>query len=326
MLFLLSARLFFAGDALSTPADRFGAERLFHIELGESVGQISANLEAHGLIGDAASFQAYLQYAGLDTSIQAGDYLLSAAHTPVEIAHALQDPTPGDVAFGVLAGWRMEEIAASLPTSGLNISEEAFLLEAQKHPQGVDFAFEIPANATAEGFLAPGTYQLPRGLSAEGLVSALLSQFSLPADVGQGFAAQGVNLYEGVILASIIEREAIVDDEMPQIAAVFYNRLAIGMKLDTDPSVQYAVGFNTAQNTWWTTPLSRADLQVDSPYNTYLYPGLPPGPICSPSEAALRAAAFPVQTPYYYFRAACDGSRRHIFAVTYEEHLANACP
>jgi UPF0755 protein len=135
-----------------------------------------------------------------------------------------------------------------------------------------------------------------------------------------------LNLYKGVILASIVSREAIVEDEMPLIASVFYNRLNGGEKLETDPTVQYALGYNEAQGTWWTNPLSAADLLFDSPYNTYLYPGLPPGPISNPGLAALRAVAFPAQTPYKYFRAACDGSGRHLFAETFEEHLGNACP
>jgi UPF0755 protein len=90
--------------------------------------------------------------------------------------------------------------------------------------------------------------------------------------------------------------------------------------------VQYALGYNSAQKTWWTNPLSRTDLQLDSPYNTYIYPGLPPGPIANPGLAALRAVAFPAQTPYYYFRAACDQSGRHNFSETYDQHLQKSCP
>ena len=107
---------------------------------------------------------------------------------------------------------------------------------------------------------------------------------------------------------------------------MFLNRIASGIKLETDPTVQYALGYNPAQNTWWTNPLSVEDLQIDSPYNTYLYPGLPPGPIANPNLNALKAVAFPAQTPYYFFRSACDGSGRHTFAETFEEHLNNECP
>jgi UPF0755 protein len=145
-------------------------------------------------------------------------------------------------------------------------------------------------------------------------------------ELRSGFATQGLDLCQAVTLASIIQREAILDEEMPLIASVFYNRLNSGAVLASDPTVQYALGFNQKQGTWWTNPLSLNDLQVDSPYNTYIYPDLPPGPISNPGLSALRAVANPAQTPYYYFRAACDGSGRHLFAETYDEHLTNECP
>ena len=145
-------------------------------------------------------------------------------------------------------------------------------------------------------------------------------------ELRNGFITMGLDLCQAVTLASIVQREAVLEDEMPMIASVFYNRLNSGAVLASDPTVQYALGYNQSQSTWWTNPLSTQDLQIDSAYNTYIYPGLPPGPIANPGLAALRAVAFPAQTPYYYFRAACDGSGRHLFAETYEEHLKNACP
>ena len=129
-----------------------------------------------------------------------------------------------------------------------------------------------------------------------------------------------------MILASIVEREAVVEDEMPLIASVFMNRLANDMNLAADPTIQYALGFNRDQGTWWTNPLSLDDLKLPSSYNTYENPGLPPGPICSPGLAALQAVAAPAQTPFLYFRADCDGSGRHLFAESFQEHLDNACP
>ncbi len=148
----------------------------------------------------------------------------------------------------------------------------------------------------------------------------------IDSELINAFNRQGLSLFEAVTLASIIEREAIIAEESPLIASVFLNRLAIGMRLDADPTVQYALGYNSSQGTWWTNPLSLADLQVDSPYNTYRVTELPPGPISNPGPEALRAVAFPAQTPYYYFRAACDKSQRHVFAETFEEHKGNACP
>ena len=126
-------------------------------------------------------------------------------------------------------------------------------------------------------------------------------------------------------MASIVERESILDEEMPLIASVFINREKIGMKLDSDATVQYALGYNQIQGTWWTNPLSSQDLQVNSPFNTYQNSGLPPAAISNPSLAAIQSIAFAADTPYYYFRARCDGSGFHNFAVTFEEHLSNGC-
>ncbi len=145
-------------------------------------------------------------------------------------------------------------------------------------------------------------------------------------EVVAALSNQGLSPYDGLILASIVEREAVVDEEKPLIASVFLNRLAIGMRLESDPTVQYAVGYNLEQATWWTNPISSAQLQLESPYNSYLYAGLPPTPICTPSLQAIQAVAFPAESPYYFFRAACDDSGKHLFAETYEVHLLNACP
>ncbi len=147
----------------------------------------------------------------------------------------------------------------------------------------------------------------------------------LTPDLVNGFDKQGLTVYQAVTLASIVQREAVHDEESSLIASVYLNRLKIGMKLDADPTVQYALGFNSLQNTWWTNPLSADDLQFNSPYNTYIYTDLPPTPISNPGLTALNAVAYPAETSYYYFRAKCDGSGFHIFAETFEEHLANGC-
>lgn len=310
----LSFQLLQVQPDLLEPVDPQGAEIAFEIQFGETPAQVSRQLEQIGLIHNGAAFQRYLIYAGYDTHIQAGSYRLSPALPPIQIAQALLDATPSEITLVILAGWRVEELAAALPTTGLSIEPESLVTWVQ--------------NRQLEGFLLPGTYVLPRQTQVQQLVAQATAAFdqAVTQEMRTGFSNQGLSLAEAVTLASIVEREAVNDTEMPLIASVFLNRLAIGMKLDADPTVQYAVGYNTTQETWWTNPLSRADLETDSPYNTYRYAGLPPGPISNPSLAALRAVAFPAQTPYYYFRAACDGSGLHRFAETYEEHLNNACP
>lgn len=324
----LSAMLLWRAKELSEPVNPLGEPKPFHIELGETLPSIATRLQEQGLIRDADAFLAYLQYAGLDNTLQAGDFTLSPALSSMAIAHLLQDATPKEVTFIVLAGWRREEIAAALPTSGLEITPAEFLAASRSIPQGYPFLKDFPPGASLEGFLFPGEYRLRRDSSPEQVIALMLDRFvsNLTPEMIEGFARQGLNIFEAVTLASIIEREAVIEEEMPMIASVFLNRLAIGMKLDADSTVQYAIGYNEAQQTWWTNPLSLADLSVPSAYNTYQTPGLPPGPIANPGINALRAVAFPAQTPYYYFRAACDGSGRHVFAITFEEHKNNACP
>ncbi|MEJ2264525.1 MAG: endolytic transglycosylase MltG [Anaerolineales bacterium] len=324
----LSAQLLMQSEDLTRPVYPLGEQRPFQVAWGESLPAIASRLQAEGLIHNADVFQAYLQYAGLDTTLQAGNYVISPAMTPLEIAHALQDATPSEVTLTILAGWRMDEIAETLPTSGLEISPAEFLAGADDIPADYAFLEEAPEGASLEGFLFPGSYVLPRESTLGELISALLDNFGeqLTPDLQKGFAQQDLDVYEAVTLASIVEKESIVPDEMPLIASVFINRLSAGIKLEADSTVQYAIGFNQVQKTWWTNPLSQFDLQIQSPYNTYQFPGLPPGPIANPGLSALRAVAFPAQTPYYYFRAACDGSGKHVFSKTFEEHVQNACP
>ncbi len=313
-----------AGD-MTQPRDPAGADQIFVIQPGESVSSISDRLEQAGLIRNAQTFRMYLLWSGLDTIIQTGTYRLSPAQTARDIGQMLKSKTLTEVMFSVLPGWRLEEIAASLPSSGLDITPAAFLTAASAPANPPAF---LPAGASAEGFLAPGKYTLPRTTSAGQLVFLLLQSFSsgLTPELQSGFSNHGLTIYQAVTMASIIQREAVLAEEMPLIASVFYNRLAVNMRLQTDPTVQYALGYDSAHNSWWTNPLSLNDLKVDSPYNTYLYAGLPPGPISNPGQAALQAVAAPAQSNYFYFQARCDKSGLHNFAETLAQHQHNNCP
>jgi UPF0755 protein len=320
-----STRLLSYGDLLSTPLISGGIDQPFHIEQGESILSVAARLEGTNLISSAQAFYDYLVYTGLDLTVQAGDYTLNPSLSIIDIAGELQDATPADVSFVILPGWRMEEIALSLPTSGLGISAEEFIRAAQTPaPAVLEFA---PLSATMEGFFLPDDYIIPRVTTVDELMELIGRNFAqhINDDLRAGFAAQGLDVYQAVTLASLVERESIHEEEQSLIASVFINRLNIGMHLGSDPTVQYALGYNMVERSWWTNPLSLTDLQIDSPYNTYVYTGLPPGPIANPSLEALQAVAYPLASPYYYFRAKCDGSGYHIFAVTLEEQIENAC-
>ncbi|MFC2063675.1 endolytic transglycosylase MltG [Chloroflexota bacterium] len=322
--FRFSFELILNADKLTAPVGQSTTEIQFDITEGESVQDIALRLHNDELIADPYIFQMYLIWTGLDTSVQVGRYSLARNMSSVDIAGELQDSTPEEISFNVLAGWRMEEIAASLPTSGLSITPEEFLNTAKELMSTPEF---IPIGSSVEGFLFPGSYLLPRDTSANDLVSLLTQNMFLylSQEMVSRFQLQGLNVYQAVTLASIVEREAIVPDEKTMIASVFLNRLKLGMKLESDPTVQYSLGYDDTGETWWKNPLLLSDLAFDSPYNTYIYPGLPPGPICNPDLSSLQAIAYPDQHTYLFFRARCDGSNLHSFAETFEQHLANAC-
>jgi UPF0755 protein len=319
-----SAQLLWYDGLLTNPRDANGVELPFTIQPGESVNSVASNLEAMGFVRDADAFRAYLIYSGLDMSIQAGEHKLSAAMSAIEIAHRLQDATSEEVTFVVLPGWRMEEIAASLSTSGLSIAPDAFFNAVNNPPRGYGF---LSGADTAEGFLFPDSYIFSRQMTADDLVAELVRHFALrlSRDLELAFERQGLTVYQAVTLASIVQREAVRTEEAPLIASVYLNRLRIGMKLEADPTVQYALGYQADTNSWWKSPLFLNDLQVNSPFNTYLYGGLPPAPISNPGMNALNAVAYSAETKYNFFRAKCDGSGYHNFAETFEEHLRNGC-
>lgn len=171
-----------------------------------------------------------------------------------------------------------------------------------------------------EGYLFPDTYLIPRQATADQVTSLLRSTFDQrfhDINLSQTSLSQS----EIVTVASLVEREARHDEDRPLIASVIYNRLEEGMPLQIDATVQYALGYNTREKTWWTKNLSLDDLKISSAYNTYTHQGLPPGPICNPGVAALQAAAHPAKTNYTFYVTDKNGINH--YASTYKEHLAN---
>lgn len=301
----------------------------FTIDIGDTPPVIADKLASAGLISDAELFVDYARVSGLDIELEAGTYFLNQTQTIPDIALLLTDSSKSQFPFRILEGWRSEEVADAIDDNPyFGFSGEDFL-RVTAPGAAVDPAFAeqvgLPAGASLEGFLYPDTYNLPAEVTPEMLRDTLLQTFlervgtAIPADA----ARQNLSVYEIVTLASIIQREAIHPDEHPKISSVYRNRLAIGMKLDADPTVQYTIG---KQGSRWWPQITQADYTgVISPYNTYLNPGLPPGPIASPGISAIRAAVYPAESSYYYFRAQCGGTGYHDFATTYDEHLANGC-
>jgi len=318
--------LYFSKDDLLVSGKDDGLPVLFNIQLNESLLSIADRLEFVGAIPDAEIFVTYLTYSGLDTSIQAGSYEFSASETPREIAMQMQDATPGKIPFYMLAGWRVEEAAQALVEYGLLDETVAFLALAAE-PEGLPLPEGWPENLGVEGLLFPGEYLIPREASPRDILSLFLLRFSdevIPS-LKARYEDRQLSLDQAVTLASIVEKEAVRVEEQPLIASVFFNRLENGMKLETDPTVQYAVGYIEHAQTWWKNPLTAVDLEIISPFNTYKINGLPLGPICSPGLSALKAVATSPESQFFFFRARCDGSGYHNFSRTFEEHLNQAC-
>jgi UPF0755 protein len=293
---------------------------------GEPASAAVDRLQTAGVVSDGTLLKNYLRYRGLDVRVAAGLYRLQGGMTVREIAESLQIADLSRNYLTILEGWRLEQIARALPEAYLSFPSDEFIATLHTSIPDYSFTTDLPDPPSLEGYLFPDTYHLSEDMTALDLIKAMLDNFEdqVDAELRGQFTQHGLSLHQAVTLASIIEREAVIPVEGPVIASVFLNRLALGMKLEADPTVQYAIGSESGG--WWKTSLTVDDLNVQSPYNTYLYDGLPPGPIANPGLAALRAVAYPAETTYLYFRAMCDGSGRHAFAVTYEEHLENACP
>jgi UPF0755 protein len=295
------------------------------IAMGDSINQITTKLVEAGVILHADPLRNYLIYKGIDTNIRAGNYFLTCADSPIKIADAIENHTLESVEFDILPGWRAEEIAAALSSSGIEVSGSDFL-KAVNHPANLQLPKYLQDAKSVEGFLLPGKYTIKRNISARDLVQTFISQFDQQVSAA-GLVQEnmnGLSMYQTVILASIVQRESYANSERPMIASVFFNRLAAGMKLETDPTVQYTLGYDQKWG-WWKSPLSSSDLAIQSDYNTYQIIGLPPAPIANPDLSSIQAVENPVTSDYYYFRAKCDDSGTHVFAKTLEEQMANAC-
>lgn len=291
--------------------------RPFVIARGETAGQIAKRLEDEGIIRSALAFGFVLYESERQNALQSGTYTVSAALTPRELAR-LFEKAPGDqVVLRIIEGWRLTEVATAVNKAFPSISKEAFTAAAVVGARNNTVLTGMDAKAPLEGYLFPDTYFMRPDMTAPQVVDVLLDTFErkVGATLRTASAARNMPIYDIVKLASIVEREARDRSESATIAGVYSNRLEIGMKLDADPTIQYALG------DW--RELSLDDLKLDSPYNTYMYAGLPPTPIANPGVAALEGAAKPEDVPWLFFVAKSDGTGGHAFARTLEEHEAN---
>lgn len=303
------------------------SRRTFVVRLGESAEEIARRLESAGLIPDATLFRIRVRLEGAESDLAAGEYELSPSMRPSEIlAILVQGRTKQSPLVTIPEGWRAEEIADRLAARGVGTAEE-FMRVVRDGQSSSPALASRPAGASLEGYLFPETYAIDAKSTPESMAQRMVEQFEaqFTTEMREKASRLGMSVHQIVILASVIEREAVVPSERPLMAGVFYNRLNAGMLLQADPTVQYALTVSDPEaqrkHGWWKKGLTAEDLEIDSPYNSYRYPGLPPGPICNPGLASLRAAVEPATTDYVYFVAKPDGS--HAFAKTLDEHNAN---
>jgi UPF0755 protein len=283
---------------------------VIHIPPDANVTTMGRMLEGQGLVRHAQAFRLLSRLTGVDRTLRAGVYLLPTGAWTWTV-------------IGELHRGQVHTRTVTIP-EGLSLAEVAALLEAEGLARATDILREARepellghygiAGANVEGFVFPETYTLARGLGARDILTVMLDQFfARLREVPEASGVTGKRLYEAVTLASIVEREARDRKELARVAGVFKNRLERAMRLESCATVQYLLGTPKAR-------LTLADVRRESPYNTYLNPGLPPGPIANPGLPALRAAFAPEQHDLLFFFAREDGSHQHVFSRTYAAH------
>ncbi len=305
-----------AWQLLHTPFRDYPGKLELTVEPGTGASAILNRLEDQGVLPNALLARAFLVYRLGDPSLKAGEYNFEQALTTPQVLDKLIRGQVVTYAVTLIEGLIYEEIAETLAREGFG-DLETFRREMRRGDLVADLD---PLAETLEGYLYPDTYSFARGTSEADIVATLLRTFRKRFDAEvESLMRQGSErtIREMVTLASIVEKEAGVDSERPRIAGVYANRLRIGMALYADPTVIYALKLRGT----WDGNIRRPDLKLDSPYNTYVYPGLPPGPICSPGVASMVAATAPAKSSELYFVSRNDGT--HEFADTLREHNRN---
>ncbi len=286
-----------------------GAPVVVEIPQGSTPKQIAEILKANGVIKSRLVFRIWLKISDSDKLLRSGTFNLNKDISSIKaILHLVNDSGAKTYKVTVLEGWRIEEIADELFKQGILTDRETFLNEARR--------------ISAEGFLFPSTYYMPKDMPPLEVLRVMYQEYEkhiLPL-INSPLNQTTLKEKEIITLASIVEREAVFNDERPKIAAVYLNRLKIGKRLEADPTVQYALGYSDKEQRYWKKGLTYGDLKYDSPYNTYRYAGLPPTPIASPGINSVKAVLNP-EPDFEALYFVADNTGRHIFSKTYHQHL-----
>jgi UPF0755 protein len=316
------------GIALANPSN--DAPIYLVVESGDTAADIGTRLEAAEIIDSSRSFERLAKIIGAESRLVAGEYEFLEGTSVLDALTRVRDGLTAARIVTLREGLRIEEIAEVLEERGVVPANDflaaANAISASGTAVDADLLASRPISSTLEGYLYPATYSFSRSLDANAIVLMLIEALStrLTPELRAEAAAQGLSVHEVLILASIVEREAVLPEERALIASVYLNRITEGMPLQADPTVQYALTQrpgSVQEFGYWKRSLSLNDLQFASTYNTYVQAGLPPGPIANPGIASIIAVIRPAQTNFLFFVATGDGG--HVFAETFEEHLAN---
>ncbi len=304
VLLIIVSCFFYYKEGTMPVAEKNKNTSIFVINKGDNVNEIAKKLEKNGFIRSKLVFYFVVKQLGIDTKIQAGDFRLSPSMNIYEIAKSL---TKGslDTWVTVIEGLRKEEIAQII-SKELSIPENEFIKVA------------------SEGFLFPDTYLVPKDATPETIIKIFENNFNqkYTTELKNKATQKGLSLQKVLTIASLVEREARSEKARLEVASIILKRYKNDWKLQIDATVQYALGYQSNEKTWWKTNLTYDDLQIASKYNTYKYEGLPPGPICNPGISSIMAVVNANEnTPYWYYITDRNGNMH--YAITDEEHNAN---
>lgn len=298
----------------------------FTIDSGESVNDVANALHAANLITNPLLFDIYTKLSGTDTQIQAGTYAIPAGGSIVSIARLLKQASSDTMTITIREGLRIEEQAADIDKElSVNNQQMAFneqdFIRLAHDPSQFSYPFITSSTTSLEGFLFPDTYNVSKAVTAQGMINIMLADFQTKMYDHFTSINNGLNFYQTLILASILEREVQTDTDQKTVAGILIKRYNESYPLQVDSTSEYELGYSSSDSTWWEPNLTAAQLADHSPYNTFTNTGFPPTPICNPGQASFNDALNPITTSYFYYLS--DSSGKIHYAQTLAQQDAN---
>ncbi len=324
LVFFLLAYYFYLKSINHSFSDEFSPVA-FNIEKGEGPSVVAEHLLNEGLISSRLYFKIYIWRSGLEKKFQAGNYVLSPSMTTKEIVDLFINGKviKSEKDIKIIEGWTLSDIAINFEKNNISSAEDFLSLTQTPVDKWVfdfkkpDFLNDIPSGHDLEGYIFPDTYRVYNNASISDILKKTFDNFDRKVDrnIRLEIKKQGRTLHDVITLASIVEKEVRSDKDKKIVAGILLKRMRIGMKLEVDSSINYITGKNDPGAFY-------ADLNIDSPYNTYKYYGLPPGPICNPSLSSIEAVLYPEESPYLFYLNRQD-TLETIFSRDYDEHIRN---